>query len=105
MLALSIRNKVGFIDRTIPKLASTDLLYGPWIRCNNLILAGLLESVSPPIAFTVSYMDSIIDIWNNLKQNFAQPDDIRVWNLQYNLGNVSQGNRFVDSYVIELKGI
>ncbi|XP_007029160.2 PREDICTED: uncharacterized protein LOC18599223 isoform X2 [Theobroma cacao] len=50
-------------------------------------------------------MDSAAEIWNTLKQNFAQPDDTRVCNLQYTLGNVSQGARTVDVYFIELKGI
>ncbi|WRX14310.1 Reverse transcriptase [Theobroma cacao] len=50
-------------------------------------------------------MESAAEIWNTLKQNFAQPDDTKVCNLQYTLGNVSQGTRSVDTYFIELKGI
>ncbi|EOY21969.1 Integrase, catalytic region, putative [Theobroma cacao] len=105
LLALSIRNKKGFINGTISKPQPTDPLYPSWIRCNNLIVAWLLDSITPPIASTIFYMDSVVDIWNTLKQSFAQPDDSRVCNLQYTLGNVTQGTRSVDSYFIELKGI
>ncbi|EOY23141.1 Integrase, catalytic region, putative [Theobroma cacao] len=49
-------------------------------------------------------MDSAYKMWNTLKQNFAQPDDTRVCNLQYILGNITEGTRSVDAYFIELKG-
>ncbi|EOX93232.1 Uncharacterized protein TCM_002073 [Theobroma cacao] len=72
ILALSIRNKTGFINGSIPKPATTDPLY---------------------------------HMWNTLKQNYAQPDDTRLCNLQYTLGNITQGTRSVDSYFIELKAV
>ncbi|EOY33394.1 Integrase, catalytic region, putative [Theobroma cacao] len=50
-------------------------------------------------------MDSAMDAWNVLKQNYAQPDDTRVCNLQFTLGNVTQGTQSVDTYFVELKGI
>lgn len=105
ILALSIRNKTRFIDGTIPKAATIDSLFEPWVGCNNLILARLLESLTPRIASTMFYMNSTTEVWNTLKLNFDQPDDTRVCNLQYSLGNVSQGSRSVVSYFIELKGI
>ncbi|EOY00539.1 Uncharacterized protein TCM_010428 [Theobroma cacao] len=50
-------------------------------------------------------MDSVVEIWNTLRQNFTQPDDTRVCNLQHTLENVSQGTRIFDLYFIEWKGI
>ncbi|XP_021281924.1 uncharacterized protein LOC110414836 [Herrania umbratica] len=105
LLALSIRNKVGFINRTIIKLAITYPLFLLWTRYNNLIVAWQLDSMSPPIASTVFYMDFVSNIWNTLKQNYAQPNDSRICNLQYTLGNVTKGTRSVDSYFVELKSI
>ncbi|WRX29372.1 Reverse transcriptase [Theobroma cacao] len=89
LLALSIRNKLGFINGSIPKPQVTDDLYSSWIRCNNLIVAWILDSISPPIASTIFYMDSAMEIWSALKQSYAQPDDTRVCNLQYTIGSVS----------------
>ncbi|EOY13666.1 Uncharacterized protein TCM_032303 [Theobroma cacao] len=87
LLALSIRNKLGFINGSIPKPQVTDDLYSSWIRCNNLIVAWILDSISPPIASTVFYMDFAMKIWSALKQSYAQPDDTRVCNLQYTIGS------------------
>ncbi|EOY12955.1 Uncharacterized protein TCM_031460 [Theobroma cacao] len=61
--------------------------------------------MTQPIASTVFYMDSTVEIWNALKQIFAQLDDTGVCNLQYTLANTTQGTRIVDAYFIEHKGI
>ncbi|EOY13851.1 Uncharacterized protein TCM_032521 [Theobroma cacao] len=77
LLALSIKNKMGFINGTIPKPQPTDPLYPSWIRYNNLTVAWMLDFITPQISSTIFYMDSAPDIWNILKQSFAQPDDTR----------------------------
>ncbi|EOY31697.1 Uncharacterized protein TCM_038760 [Theobroma cacao] len=91
LLALSIRNKLGFINGSIPKPQVTNDLYPSWIKCNNLIVAWLLDSINPPIASIVFYMDSAMEIWSALKQSYAQLDDTRVCNLQYTLGMLVRG--------------
>ncbi|XP_021296666.1 uncharacterized protein LOC110425909 isoform X1 [Herrania umbratica] len=83
LLALSIRNKTRFIDGSIKQPSSTDELYSSWTRCNNLIVARLLESISEPIATNVFYMNSAAEIWQTLKNRFSQPDDTRICNLNF----------------------
>ncbi|XP_017972387.1 PREDICTED: uncharacterized protein LOC108661090 [Theobroma cacao] len=86
LLALSIRNKSGFIDGSIPE-------------------PDLLESISPPIASTVFYIRKASEVWETLKERFSQPNDARICNLQFNLYNMSQGTRSVYAYFIELNCI
>lgn len=105
LLTLSIKNKAGFINGSIPKPSITNDLYPIWNRCNNLKVSWLLDSISQPIASTIFFMESAAEIWNTLKLNYAQPDDTRVCNLQYTLGSVTQGVKTVDAYFIELKCI
>ncbi|XP_017978371.1 PREDICTED: uncharacterized protein LOC108662467 [Theobroma cacao] len=101
-LALSIRNKLGFIDGTIPQPLVTDKLYMPWIRCNNLIVAWLLESLTPSIASTVFYMSNAAQIWETLKRRFSLPDYVRICNLQHTLNGITQEIISVDLYFTEL---
>ncbi|XP_010252427.1 PREDICTED: uncharacterized protein LOC104594005 [Nelumbo nucifera] len=105
LLALSIRNKTGFVDGTIKELALDDALHNAWMRCNNLIVAWLLRSISPPIASTVFYISSASQIWETLKKRFSQPDDSKICNLQLSLSTITQGTRIVDAYFTELTGI
>ncbi|XP_052209189.1 uncharacterized protein LOC127812708 [Diospyros lotus] len=62
LLAVSIRNKQGFLDGTIIKPDPQGPLYLPWIRCNNHLVAWLLRSISAPIASTVFYMEDATQI-------------------------------------------
>nr|DAD37114.1 TPA_asm: hypothetical protein HUJ06_007755 [Nelumbo nucifera] len=75
LLALSIRNKTGFVDGTIKEPALDDALHSAWMRCNNLIVAWLLRSISPPIAYSIFYISLASQIWETLKKRFSQPDD------------------------------
>ncbi|WRX23102.1 Retrotransposon Copia-like [Theobroma cacao] len=81
MFALSIRNKSGFLDGSILEPKHSDNLYVLWLRCNNLIIAWLLELVSLLIASTVLYMDKALEIWETLKKRFSQLDDAGICNL------------------------
>ncbi|EOY13452.1 Uncharacterized protein TCM_032027 [Theobroma cacao] len=71
LLVLSIRNKIGFMNGTIPKLDATKPIFPSWTRCNNLLVAWLLDSITQPIASIVFYVESTMEIWNTFKQNFA----------------------------------
>ncbi|EOY13277.1 Uncharacterized protein TCM_031797 [Theobroma cacao] len=83
LLALSIRKKKGFIDGKIEEPKQTDSLYEHWYRCNSLIVAWLLESLTPTIASNVMYMDSAKEIWETLKNRFSQPNETSICNLQF----------------------
>ncbi|KAF2294580.1 hypothetical protein GH714_012761 [Hevea brasiliensis] len=66
LLTVSIRNKQGFLDGSIPKPTPEDPLYISWVQCNNLLIVWLLRSVLPPIASTVFYMEDAKQIWEKL---------------------------------------
>ena len=47
MIALSVKNKLGFIDGSFPKPDSSDLpLLNSWIKNNNVFISWILNSVS-----------------------------------------------------------
>ena len=50
-MALSAKNKVGFIDGTTSKPTDlTDPLHSSWIRCNNMVISWILSTLSKEIA-------------------------------------------------------
>ncbi|KAG8649272.1 hypothetical protein MANES_08G077385v8 [Manihot esculenta] len=54
-----------------------DLLFLPWIRCKNLLVAWLLRSFSPLIASTIFYLENAKQICDKLHQRFLELDDSR----------------------------
>ncbi len=73
VMALSAKNKLGFINGTITKpAASAKVELEQWIRCNDMIKSWLLNSISPDIYSSVIYSDLASEIWTDLKERFSQ---------------------------------
>ncbi|CAN1775940.1 hypothetical protein LINPERHAP1_LOCUS13492, partial [Linum perenne] len=89
-VALSIKNKLQFIDSTssIPDL--DDASYPAWNRCNFAVLSWMLNSVSDDIAQSLISYDKASLAWNDLKQRFSQCDAIRIADLQSRIASCDQ---------------
>ncbi|RVW13837.1 Retrovirus-related Pol polyprotein from transposon RE1 [Vitis vinifera] len=82
LMALTAKNKVGFVDGTISRPMSHDLIYGAWNRCNSMISSWIINAVSREIADSLLYLDSACDIWRDLNDRFNQVchcGGLRVW--------------------------
>jgi hypothetical protein len=80
MMALSAKNKLNFVNGTLPKpsnrIDSTSLA---WTQCNNMVLSWFLNSVSKEIAISIIYIDGASDMWNDLLDHFSQHNGPRVF--------------------------
>lgn len=56
LIALSVKNKVGFIDGWLPKPNSSDVvMYNSWMRNNNLVISWILNTVSKEISASIMF--------------------------------------------------
>lgn len=69
-IALVSKNKMRFLNGSIPTLAISDPFFPHWERCNSFIMSWLLNSFSPSIAQSVIYLDRTVDIWIDLRAHF-----------------------------------
>ncbi|KAK6128702.1 hypothetical protein DH2020_037552 [Rehmannia glutinosa] len=104
-LSISVKNKQGFLDGSIPMPDFSDPLYIPWLRCNNLILTWLINSVTKEIASSIIYMNSAKEVWEILKTRYSQPDSVRIYQLQQQLSSASQGSSSISDYFTSLNTI
>ncbi|CAN1292939.1 Retrovirus-related Pol polyprotein from transposon RE1, partial [Linum perenne] len=102
-VALSIKNKLQFINGTSSMPDPSDTSYAVWIRCNFAVLSWILNSVSDDIAQSLISYDNAASAWNDLKQRFSQCDAIRVADLQSRISSCDQGNATVTQYFTNLK--
>lgn len=67
-IALSTKNKLGFVDRSIPRPEGmqTDLL-NAWVRNNNVVTSWILNSISKEISASILYLQTAQAIWLDLK--------------------------------------
>ncbi|KAL5542827.1 hypothetical protein UlMin_010537 [Ulmus minor] len=103
LMALTAKNKLEFVDGTIPRPLSTDLLFHAWSRCNNMISSWIINSVNRDIADSLLYHDSAYEIWNDLCDRFNQGNGPLVFQIKRQLCGLVQGSLDVSSYFTKLK--
>ncbi|XP_075636433.1 uncharacterized protein LOC142608594 [Castanea sativa] len=73
--ALIAKNKFGFVDGTITlssPLLKTPATVDAWIRCDNMVGSWLMKAVSPQIRVSITYRDTTLEIWNDLRDTHSQ---------------------------------
>lgn len=102
-VALSAKNKLGFIDGTIAKPQSTDPLCHSWLRCSHMILSWISNSLSTKIAGSILFSDSVAEVWTDLKISFARSSNTRVYILEQQLATTRQEHSPVSVYFSKLE--
>ena len=105
LIALSVKNKLGFVDGSIPKPAGTDPNLSSWIRNNNIVISWILNSVSKEISASIIFSVSAYEIWLDLKDRFQQSNGLRIFHLRRELMNHVQDQNSVSFYFTKLKSI
>lgn len=82
--ALLAKNKLGFVDGSLtlssPLLTTLSSIQA-WITFDSMVGTWLINSVSLKTQASIIYMDTTLEIWNDLKQRFAQGNGLRIFNL------------------------
>ena len=98
------KNKLGFIDGTLSSpLVSSPSVVQAWIRCDNMVDTWLTNSVSPKLQASIIYEDTTLQIWNDLRNRFAQTNGPRVFNLQKEIAELHQGEVSITDFFSQLK--
>jgi len=82
MTTLSAKNKIEFFLGTHRYPAKDHPTYATWNRCNNMVVAWLVHFVSVPVRRRIIWIDSTVDVWNNLKTRYSQGNLSRIYDLQ-----------------------
>jgi hypothetical protein len=103
--AVIMKNKLRFLDGSCPMPDDFDPTYEPWIRCNNLVLSWLMNSVTPAISQSLAYTDSAAQAWEDLKARFFRAVRVRVSSLQREIYALRQDSSTVTEFFTKLKGM
>ncbi|XP_057723844.1 uncharacterized protein LOC130939784 [Arachis stenosperma] len=99
------KNKVRFVDGSLPRLDKDDENFEAWDRCNTYVVAWINHSLSPDISRSVVWNTVASSLWTELKRIYCQGDRFRVAELQEELFAIRQGDLDVTSYFTKLKTI
>ena len=104
VLALSGKNKVGFITGLIKKSSEGNLL-SAW-KCNiDVIACWIINSISKEIPTSLVYNGNIKEMWDELKESYKQPNVPHIYQLQKNLVTTAQGSLSVEIYYAKITTI
>ncbi|XP_057795003.1 uncharacterized protein LOC131011234 isoform X2 [Salvia miltiorrhiza] len=96
------KNKIAFVDGSIARPSSTDLLHSQWVRCNSMVVSWLRNSVILDISSIIMYLDDAYQIWNGLKDRFSLGNLARIYQLKQQLLTQKQGSDAVGAYYTKL---
>lgn len=103
IMALTAKNKLGFIDGSIVQPTIDDPLFETWKRCNITVCYWILNSISQELAQSLLYIRSAAMIWKDLRESFHQSNRPRVFQLRKSLAGLQQGSLSVTAYYTKLK--
>ncbi|XP_077234185.1 uncharacterized protein LOC143876356 [Tasmannia lanceolata] len=104
-IALTTKNKIGFVDGTITKPAPSDSSFTTWTQCNTMVLSWLINAITRDLADTIIYSDVASDVWQELHDRFSQGNAAKIFHLRRTLINLQQDQHSVLSYFNRLKAL
>ncbi|XP_048438042.1 uncharacterized protein LOC125476225 [Pyrus x bretschneideri] len=104
-ISLSAKNKLGLVDETIDPAAEIDKQFALWQRCNDMVLAWILNSVHEDIASSISYYTSAADVWADLCDRFSQGNDSHVYQIKREIVDRRQEQQSISVYYTKLKAL
>ncbi|MFS7918668.1 putative transcription factor interactor and regulator CCHC(Zn) family [Helianthus anomalus] len=101
-LALQVKNKWGFIDKTCIKSENNDVLARQWDRCNSIVLTWILNSISEELYMGQVFSKLASDVWTDLKETYNKIDGSVVFYLYQKINSFTQNGLSVSDYYHKL---
>ncbi|XP_009629550.1 uncharacterized protein [Nicotiana tomentosiformis] len=100
---LSVKNKLGFINGECKRPDPHSSTFRQWERCDDMVTSWILNSLSKDIADSVEYANDIVELWIELEDRYEQTNGARLYQIQKEINDASQGTLDITSYYTKLK--
>ncbi|KAM3264317.1 hypothetical protein P3L10_001311 [Capsicum annuum] len=105
VIALSAKNKLQLINGSFDKPDANSHLFPHWERCNNMLKAWIMNSLSKGIAKIVLYYKTAKEAWENLEERYGVVNASQYYSLQRAINSIFQVSLDIASYFTKLKGL
>ncbi|KAK9726668.1 hypothetical protein RND81_05G229400 [Saponaria officinalis] len=85
------------------KPPKTDKKHHQWVRCDLLVVKWILNSIDKPIKDTLAYVTSSKDLWTEILDRYGQSNNVEVYQLKKELGDIVQSGSSLVEYYSKLK--
>eukprot|EP00261_Vitis_vinifera_P040250 XP_019081493.1 PREDICTED: uncharacterized protein LOC109124171 [Vitis vinifera] len=104
-MALTIKNKKGFVDGTLNRPTHNPNEQQQWDRCNILVKTWLLGAISKEISNSVIHCKDARTMWLELQERFSHTNIVQLFNIENAIHECAQGTGTVTSFFTKLKGL
>ncbi|XP_019240470.1 PREDICTED: uncharacterized protein LOC109220455, partial [Nicotiana attenuata] len=101
--ALSVKNKVGFINEKCKNPDANDALFDQWERCDGMVTSWILNSLSKNLADSLQYVNDAKELWKELEDWYDQTNGAKLYQLQKEVSDLSQGTFDITGYYTKMK--
>ncbi|XP_021995792.1 uncharacterized protein LOC110892971 [Helianthus annuus] len=102
---LYAKNKIGFVDGTIPKPDQTHGTYMAWMRCDAMVKGWLTTAMDKDIRASVKYANTAAEIWIDVNERFGKESAPRAYELKQMINVTKQDGATVSAYYTKLRRI
>ncbi|XP_019229824.1 PREDICTED: uncharacterized protein LOC109210807 [Nicotiana attenuata] len=103
MRALSVKNKLGFIDGDCKRPDPDSSSYRLWERCDDMVSSWILNSLAKEIADSVEYVTDAVELWKELEDRYDQTNGTKLYQIQKEINDLSQGALDITGYYTKMK--
>ncbi|XP_019092140.1 PREDICTED: uncharacterized protein LOC109129045 [Camelina sativa] len=102
-MSLDAKNKISFVDGSLPRPEIDSQIFKIWSRCNNMVKAWILNVVNQEIYDSILYYDDAAEMWNDLFLRFRVSNLPRKYQLEQAISTLKQGNLDLSAYYTKKK--
>ncbi|CAH9123601.1 unnamed protein product, partial [Cuscuta epithymum] len=103
--AFRAKRKLVFLDGSISRPTTNNDDLDDWYSVNSMLVGWLMSSIDPAVRSNVAYMDSVHDLWDDLKVRFDVADPMRMHELKDAIRSCKQAGKSVTIYFGRLKSL
>ncbi|XP_019251305.1 PREDICTED: uncharacterized protein LOC109230239 [Nicotiana attenuata] len=103
MRALSVKNKLGFINGDCKRPDPDSSGFRLWERCDDMVTSWILNSLAKEIADSAEYVTDAIELWKELEDRYDQTNGTKLYQIQKEINDLSQGALDVTGYYTKMK--
>ena len=102
-IALDAKNKLSFVDGSLPRPPENHPHYRIWSRCNSMVKSWILHSVTKQIYGSILRFNDASEIWKDLMTRFRITNFPRSYHLTQQIWSLHQVSMDLSTYYTKLK--
>lgn len=102
-ISLDAKNKLSFVDGSLPRPLVDDNSFKIWSRCNSMVKSWILNVVSKEIYDSILYYQDATEMWDDLFRRFKVCNLPRKYQLEQAVMTLKQGDLDLSTYFTKKK--